>query len=73
MNEIKIIYEDNDILILDKPSGVIVNNSDTTKGEYTIQDYILDKFQIPASRQGGQNSKLTRRIIFIKERELYIE
>jgi len=57
MNEIKIIYEDNDILILDKPSGVIVNNSDTTKGEYTIQDYILDKFQIPASRQGGQNSK----------------
>ena len=38
MNDIKVLYEDDDILVLDKPSGVIVNKADTTKGELTVQD-----------------------------------
>ncbi|PIR80093.1 MAG: RluA family pseudouridine synthase [Candidatus Levybacteria bacterium CG10_big_fil_rev_8_21_14_0_10_35_13] len=46
MNKIKIIYEDDDIVILDKPSGITVNKSETTREEYTVQDYILDKFPI---------------------------
>ncbi|MBI2028771.1 MAG: RluA family pseudouridine synthase [Candidatus Levybacteria bacterium] len=44
--EIKILYEDHDILVLDKPSGVVVNRSDTTKGERTVQDWVEDKFSI---------------------------
>lgn len=40
MNEIKILFEDDDILVLDKPSGITVNRSDTTKGEETVQDWI---------------------------------
>ena len=39
--EIKIIYEDEYILILDKPSGLVVNRSNTYK-ETTLQD-ILEK------------------------------
>lgn len=42
MNDIKVIFEDNDILVIDKPSGVIVNRADTTKNEFTVQDF-LDK------------------------------
>ncbi|MEK7160091.1 MAG: RluA family pseudouridine synthase [Patescibacteria group bacterium] len=44
MNDIKIIYKDNDILVLDKPSGITVNNADTTKGQFTIQDYLQERF-----------------------------
>jgi 23S rRNA pseudouridine1911/1915/1917 synthase len=39
--EIKKIYEDADILVLDKPSGLVVNRSVTSKSE-TLQD-ILEK------------------------------
>ena len=35
-----ILYEDPDLLILEKPAGVIVNRSDTTKGEETVQDFV---------------------------------
>ena len=40
MNEIKVIYEDNDILVINKPSGVIVNKADTTRHEQTVQDWL---------------------------------
>jgi len=45
MNDIKIIYEDKDILVLDKPSGVTVNKAETTKGEFTVQEYLEEKFK----------------------------
>ncbi len=44
MININIIYEDRDILILDKPSGVIVNKADTTKNEITVQDFLESKY-----------------------------
>jgi 23S rRNA pseudouridine1911/1915/1917 synthase len=42
MNDIKIIFEDEDFLIINKPSGITVNRADTTKDELTLQDF-LDK------------------------------
>ncbi|MBI2195569.1 MAG: RluA family pseudouridine synthase [Candidatus Levybacteria bacterium] len=36
----KIIYEDESIIVLDKPAGLTVNRSDTTKGEQTLQDWV---------------------------------
>lgn len=44
--ETKILYEDSDILVLDKPAGVIVNKSDTTKGEKTVQDWVEEYLKI---------------------------
>ena len=41
MNDIKIIFEDDNIIVLDKPAGITVNRSETTKGN-TLQDW-LDK------------------------------
>jgi 23S rRNA pseudouridine1911/1915/1917 synthase len=51
MKGISILYEDYDVLVLDKPSGITVNNSDTTKGEETVQDWIENKLK-------AQNLKL---------------
>ena len=36
----EIIFEDKNLLVLDKPAGMIVNKSDTTKGETTLQDWV---------------------------------
>ncbi len=44
--EPKVIYEDKEILVLDKPAGITVNKSDTTKGEKTVQDWVESKFSI---------------------------
>lgn len=38
--DIKIIYEDKDILIIDKPARLTVNRADTTKNEFTLQDFL---------------------------------
>ncbi len=40
MSEISIIYQDDDLLVLDKPAGITVNRSDTTRNEETVQDWI---------------------------------
>ncbi len=42
MNSIKIIYEDSNLLVLDKPAGVTVNRSETTRHQITVQD-LTDK------------------------------
>lgn len=40
---LSILFEDSDLVVIDKPSGIVVNKSDTTKDETTIQDLIFDK------------------------------
>lgn len=47
--EPKVIFEDSEILVLDKPAGMVVNRSDTTKGEKTVQDWVESKFRIQNS------------------------
>lgn len=42
---ISIIYEDEDLLIIDKPAGVTVNRAETTKNEITVQDWAEDKIE----------------------------
>ncbi|HSW87990.1 MAG TPA: RluA family pseudouridine synthase [Candidatus Saccharimonadales bacterium] len=44
--EPSIIFEDADILVLDKPSGITVNKSETTTQEITMQDWVENKFKI---------------------------
>lgn len=41
--EPKIIYEDEDLLVLDKPAGMTVNSSETTRGERTVQEWLQEQ------------------------------
>lgn len=41
-----ILFEDNDILVLNKPSGMTVNSADTTKDELTIQGWVEERFPL---------------------------
>jgi 23S rRNA pseudouridine1911/1915/1917 synthase len=38
--DVRIVFEDEDLLVLNKPSGVTVNTSDTTTGEQTLQNWV---------------------------------
>ncbi|MBU3979567.1 RluA family pseudouridine synthase [Patescibacteria group bacterium] len=55
--EISIIYEDDDILIVDKPSGIIVNRAETTRNEETVQDWAEKKikYQISKIKDNGES------------------
>ncbi len=42
----KILFEDDHMLAVSKPAGMIVNRADTSKGKITLQDWIEEKFPI---------------------------
>lgn len=39
-----IVYQDDTLLILNKPAGITVNRSDTTPHEKTVQDWVEEQF-----------------------------
>ena len=41
----KIIFQDDAILVLDKPAGWVVSRAETTKGEKIVQDWLENNFQ----------------------------
>lgn len=41
-SKLNVVFESNNYIIIDKPSGITVNRSDTTSGETTLQDLILE-------------------------------
>jgi 23S rRNA pseudouridine1911/1915/1917 synthase len=47
--EPKIIYEDDSLLVLEKPAGWIVNDATTTSNQPTIQNWLRRNFQFPIS------------------------
>lgn len=44
MNNIKLIFEDNDTLILDKPAGISVHGDGKNTEEKTVVDFILENY-----------------------------
>ncbi len=43
---IHILFEDDSIIAIDKPSGITVNKAETTKGEMTIQEWAEEQFRV---------------------------
>lgn len=48
---IETVYEDEDILVINKPSGLTVNRSETTKGD-TLQDWLEKEYKTEVERSG---------------------
>lgn len=54
-----IIFEDEFMLIINKPAGMTVNRSDTTGNEMTVQEWTENKLKIkPFDKTQGKNEKL---------------
>lgn len=49
---IKIIYEDEDVLIIDKPAGIVVTSEGNTIKERTIQDWLTKNYNNNLEREG---------------------
>jgi 23S rRNA pseudouridine1911/1915/1917 synthase len=41
-----IIFEDTDLIVIDKPAGITVNDSDTTGEQETVQSLVKDKIKL---------------------------
>lgn len=56
----KIIFENDDLLVVDKPAGITVNKSDTTKDQVTIQDWIENEFLFQTKNINDQSDFYNR-------------
>lgn len=52
-----VIFEDEDLLVIDKPAGIVVNNSDTTAGEVTVQNLVEGKIEKTRKSEDSQFEK----------------
>jgi 23S rRNA pseudouridine1911/1915/1917 synthase len=41
----EVLFKDDDILVVSKPAGMIVNNADTSRKVYTLQDWVQENFK----------------------------
>jgi len=57
MNDIKVIYEDEWICVIDKPAGWVVNRAQSVKDK-TIQDWFSDKILNPKSENPNKSQNL---------------
>lgn len=53
---ISILYDDEDLVVVDKPAGIVVNRADTTKDQATVQDWAEERFEIEVN-DGKHNKK----------------
>lgn len=58
----KIIFEDETLLILDKPSGWIVNEAETAKGQKVLQTWLRQNFRFPISNNKKLRSGIVHRL-----------
>jgi len=58
----QIIFEDDSFLVIDKPAGLTVNHSETTKNEETIQSWIEKNFQFPLAQDIFLRNGLVHRL-----------
>lgn len=56
----KIIYEDKELLVLDKPAGMVVNRAQSVRGE-TVQDFLEDYLRL-SDRGIGDRAGIVHRL-----------
>lgn len=60
--EPKIIFEDDSFLVIDKPSGWVVNDAETTKETLTVQTWLRQKFCFPIFNNREMRNGIVHRI-----------
>ena len=51
-----VIFQDENYLVINKPTGMIVNNADTSRDEYTLQDWIEENYKLQTADYRLENS-----------------
>ncbi len=59
-----IVYEDASLLVVDKPSGLVANRSNTVRGE-TLQDLLVEYLQLPSPEEISLDASSSPKEVFI--------
>ncbi len=52
MEKLRIIFEDKDVLVINKPSGLVVEQEKSVKGQETLEDILKNDYKIDLPRGG---------------------
>jgi 23S rRNA pseudouridine1911/1915/1917 synthase len=58
----QIIFQDEHLLIINKPAGMIVNRAETTQGQVTVQDWAKDNYQFPLADNDSLRNGVVHRL-----------
>ena len=58
--DVPIIYEDDSVVVIDKPEGLLVHDKDNFSNEFTVVDFMADKYTGKDSRRNGVVHRLDR-------------
>lgn len=57
----EIIFSNTDYIVLNKPSGMIVNNADTNRDVFTLQDFVQEQFVLERQTDDPDKSEFLQR------------
>lgn len=77
----EILYQDSSVLVINKPSGWIVNDAETTKGQPTVQQWLSKNFDFPVFADREARNGIVHRLdketsgclIIAKTSDAYVE
>lgn len=55
--DIQIVHQEETFLVINKPAGIIVNNSDTARNQDTIQDFVMENFNLHSEETDSEFEK----------------
>lgn len=58
----QIIFEDNDLLVIDKPAGWVVNDADSSRALTTVQKWLTNNFDYPLAKSWENRSGIVHRL-----------
>ncbi len=58
----RILFEDEEFFVINKPAGMTVNRSETTKNEETVQDWVKINFNFPLANSLALRNGLVHRL-----------
>ncbi len=66
--DIRVLYSDEQLLVIDKPPGIVVNRAESVKGK-TLQDWAEEKLKVSA--KGGPASGWKSEKLKVEEKDFY--
>ncbi len=58
----KILFEDEELLAINKPAGMTVNRAETTRKKETVQDWVKDNFNFPLASLSTLRNGIVHRL-----------
>ena len=58
----QVIFEDDDLLVINKPAGWVVNIADSSRGLATVQKWLIDSFNYPLAQSWELRSGIVHRL-----------